>query len=208
MRQRTNRSGLTLAAVNPSASGYVTVSPCDDLPSTSSLNYGGGAVVSNEVFAQVDLTNGTICLYSSAATDLVVDVSGHLATSAVGMIPIIPQRYLDTRPTVATFDGDGLGTGNILAGSIIEVDLVGRGAVASDAVAVIMNLTAIAPDEGGFATVFPCGTMPNVSALNFASTGGPIANEILAALSPTGTVCIFVSATTHVAADVVAYERF
>jgi len=199
---------VNVTAVNPSASGYVTVFPCDDLPNTSSLNYGGGSVVSNEVFAQIDLTDGTICLYSSAATDLVVDVSGHLDTAAVGMIPIAPQRYLDTRPTGTTFDSDDLGAGKALAGSIIEVDMLGRGAVASDAVAVIMNLTAIAPDQGGYATVFPCGTIPNVSALNFASTGGPIANEVLAPLSPTGTVCIFVSATTHVAADVVAYVRF
>ena len=76
--------GATAAVVNvtgvlPDGFGFVTVFPCDaPQPLASSLNVASGQAVANEVIAKLSAT-GTICLFTSTAFDLVVDVSGALA---------------------------------------------------------------------------------------------------------------------------------
>ena len=57
------------------------------------------------------------------------------------------------------------------------------------------------PDGPGFITVFPCGDVPLASNLNFVA-GQEVPNAVLAPVSPTGTVCFYASATTHILADV------
>jgi hypothetical protein len=68
---------LNVAAIRPSASGFVTVYPCGELPNTASVNYAAGSVVSNAVFVALSDPDGWICVYSSADTDLTVDVVGY-----------------------------------------------------------------------------------------------------------------------------------
>jgi hypothetical protein len=67
---------VNITAVNAAAPGFVTVYPCDTpRPLASSLNYAPGAATPNELVAKLSAT-GTICLYTLATTDLVVDVTG------------------------------------------------------------------------------------------------------------------------------------
>lgn len=73
--------------------GYVTAFGCDDgEPPTSSLNLAPGGVVANFVIATPD-ADGELCLRSTAATDLVVDVQGRLGVGFTGAA----ERLLDTR---------------------------------------------------------------------------------------------------------------
>ncbi len=199
---------INVAAVNPAADGFVTAYPCGDVPNASSLNFAAGTVVSNEIVAPV--SNGQVCFFSSAATDLIVDVAGHVEANAPGVTPLTPRRMADTRPAPAgqTIDGASEGSGKVTAGGLLEIEMAGRAGVATDAVAVIMNVTAAAPDSGGFVTVYTCDDVPLTSTLNFAATGGPVANEVLAPLSADGTVCLRVSASVHLIVDVVASVRF
>ena len=68
---------LNVTAVAPSAAGYLTVYPCgSDRPNASNVNYLTGKVVPNAVFSRVG-EGGRVCVYTSAETDLVVDVSGY-----------------------------------------------------------------------------------------------------------------------------------
>ena len=71
---------LNVTAVNPTAAGYLTVFACGiDIPNASNVNYQSGQIVSNMVFAEVDLS-GKVCVFSTAATDLVIDVNGYNVT--------------------------------------------------------------------------------------------------------------------------------
>jgi len=67
---------LNVTAVRPDAAGHVTVFPCGEpVPNASNLNYSSGAVVPNAVLAKVG-SGGRVCLYTHAASDLIVDVAG------------------------------------------------------------------------------------------------------------------------------------
>ncbi|MGD9998763.1 MAG: S8 family peptidase [Ilumatobacteraceae bacterium] len=67
---------LNVTAVEPTASGFITVYPCSSgVPNSSSLNFAAGATVANAVVARVG-ASGAVCLFSNVATDLVVDVTG------------------------------------------------------------------------------------------------------------------------------------
>ena len=70
---------LNVTAVNPTAPGFITVFPCGQpQPTTSNLNYTTGDTIPNAVLTSIG-TAGTICLYTSATTHLIVDASGTLA---------------------------------------------------------------------------------------------------------------------------------
>ncbi len=68
---------LNVTAVFPDAPGFITVHPCGTTrPNASNLNYAAaGVVVANAVLAKIG-TNGRVCIYTSAATDIIADVNG------------------------------------------------------------------------------------------------------------------------------------
>jgi hypothetical protein len=75
-------SGVSAAVLNvtvdqPSGPGFVTVFPCGGGPPlASNLNYATGQVAANLTTVPVD-SGGRVCLFTLAATHLVVDVSGY-----------------------------------------------------------------------------------------------------------------------------------
>ncbi|NNE12270.1 MAG: tandem-95 repeat protein, partial [Ilumatobacter sp.] len=117
---------------------------------------------------------------------------------------LTPQRFADTRPGEQTIDSLFEGDGRRAPGSTYEVQIAGRGQVPPGATGAIINLAAVNPAGFGFFTVFPCGVQPNASALNY-TPGVTIANEVVAALSPSGSVCVFTLAESDVLIDVVGY---
>ena len=67
---------LNVTVVEPRGSGFVTVWPCGSkMPLASNLNFVAGQVVPNAVLSKVGV-GGKVCVFSSAATHLVVDVNG------------------------------------------------------------------------------------------------------------------------------------
>ena len=116
-----------------------------------------------------------------------------------------PQRLLDSRPTGGTDDGLFAGIGVRPSGSVVELQVAGRAGVPGDAESVALNVTADAALEGGFTTVFPCGSaVPNASNLNYA-VGQTIANAVIARLGVDGKVCIYNFGATNLIADVTGY---
>ena len=73
---------LNIAAVAPSAAGYLTVWPAGSTrPNASNLNFAGGTVVQNLVIAKVG-SNGRVAIYNPTGnTDVVADVVGWFAAS-------------------------------------------------------------------------------------------------------------------------------
>ena len=183
---------LNVTAVNPGGDGYLTVFPCGALPNASNLNYRTGQTVPNLVVAPVS-ADGKICVYTFAATDLVIDVSGWFATAATGFKPLTPNRLLDTRSGVGA---PAAKTTNV------TLNVLGVGGVPSSGVAAVsLNVTAVTPVGDGYATVYPCGAVPNASNLNF-QAGRVVANAVIAPVSASGTVCLTSTSSTDLIADV------
>ncbi len=85
---------LNLTAADPGASGFLTVYPCDGRrPTASNLNVRSGVNRANLVIVAPD-ADGEVCVFSSAPTDVIVDVFGWFGDSFVGLTP---SRLFDTR---------------------------------------------------------------------------------------------------------------
>jgi hypothetical protein len=68
---------LNVTVTEPVTAGFVTVYPCGlARPTASSVNFVAGQTVANAVVATVG-GGGKVCLFTSTATHLVVDVNGY-----------------------------------------------------------------------------------------------------------------------------------
>jgi hypothetical protein len=195
---------LNLTATQTGGAGYATVYPCGSArPDASTINYGPGATIANGVIAKVG-ANGRVCIYTYAAAHLVVDVNGFFP-AGTKYRALTPARLLDTRRGQSTVDGRYAGNGIRGAGTVLELDVAGRGGTASNAAAVTINVTTTQSNAGGFATLYPCGTKrPEASTINF-GPGQTIANSVIAKVGANGRVCVYTHARAHVIADVNGY---
>jgi hypothetical protein len=190
---------LNVTVTDPSTAGFVTVFPCGSpRPNASSVNFVAGQTVANAVIAKVG-TGGKVCLFSSASTQLVADVTGWLSAIS-GYGSLLPARLLETRADEApTIDGQAWGAGKLHE---VELIVVGRGGVPVDAAAVALNVTVTEPENAGFVKVWPCGqTAPNASSLNYVA-GQTVANAVIAKVGSGGKVCLLTTAESHLVADV------
>ena len=191
---------LTVTVVVAREAGFVTVWPCGaEMPNASNVNFASGQTIANAVVAGVGAA-GEVCVYTSAATDLVIDMAGGFE-SGDAYRPLTPARLLDTRSGGATVDGRAVGAGVRTAGSVTQVPVSYRGG-AGTADAVVLNLTVVGAREAGFVTVWPCGeAMPDASNVNFAP-GQTMANALLSGIGTAGEVCVYTSAATDLLLDV------
>ncbi len=192
---------LNVTVTGAQSSGYITVFPCDSgRPNASNLNFLVGDTVPNAVVAKLSAA-GTICVFTSASTDLIVDASGVYPTGSM-YIPLTPARLLETRSgATPTIDRRFSNEGSLAADSTTELVIAGRGEVPVDAAAAVFNVTVIDAAAGGYTTVFPCDAgRPNASHLNFAARQ-TIANTVIVKLSAVGSVCVYTSAATHMLID-------
>jgi hypothetical protein len=72
-RSSAESATVSVVAVNPDKAGFVTVRPCDAPAGTSTLNYVAGDTVANTATVGLD-GQRRLCVTSSAATDVVVDL--------------------------------------------------------------------------------------------------------------------------------------
>ena len=186
---------------NPTTgNGYVTVYPCGARPDASNLNFTTGQTIPNSVLAPVSAA-GTVCFYVYGTAHLLADVSGYIPSGSQ-FTSLVPNRVLDTRTGAKVGNANG-------TGAPVTLSLFGRGGLPSgDVSAVALNVTVVDgenPTTGnGYVTVYPCGTRPDASNLNF-TTGQTIPNSVLAPVSANGTVCFYVYGTAHLLADVSGY---
>lgn len=194
---------LNITSVGPQGGGFLTVWPCGPRPNASALNYQARANTANEIITKLS-SSGSVCVFSSQSTNLLIDVVGQLDGEGT-FTSVSPARLADTRSgSGETVDGRFAQRGVISGGDFYEVQITGRGNVAPDATTAVINVTSVGPATGGFFTVWPCDTQPNASALNFAANQNR-ANEIIAKLSPTGSVCVFTNTDANLLIDVVGF---
>jgi len=196
---------LNVTVVNPDASGFITVYPCDVArPLASNVNYESGQILPNGVIAPVS-ANGEVCIYSLSPTDVIVDLAGWFPGDA--FTAATPQRLIDTR------DGTGGQSGKLTPAGQLSVLIQGQTlSVAGNsaqvplfATAVSLNVTIVNPESSGFATVWPCSAaQPLASNLNFVA-GQVIANNVIAPIGDQGSVCFFTNVPSDIIVDIAGY---
>ena len=178
---------LNVTAVGNTEGGFLTTWPCTDTstrrPDSSTLNFVPGAAVANNVFAAVN--SGRICVYSYAATHVIVDLMGYMDADTPPVTAISPYRVVDTRRGTSAAvtseylakysrkeGGVGMGAGRLsesiydsyLGGSWKNLpetrmfQIAGVGPIPLNADSVIANITTADSRHGtnGFLTVWPC----------------------------------------------------
>lgn len=189
---------LSVTAVDPCGTGYLTTFACGARPTTSNVNYAAGRTTAG--FAVSALTDRKLCLFASAATDVVVDVQGYFAPDGERLHPLTPTRWVDTRGNPAVTSVSGKRS----SGTSIDVPMGGSAGVPGDATAVWLNVTA--PEAEGDAVVSvhpgPCGETPSSSTVNV-RPGRTASASTLVGLGPDGSVCVVQFAgSSHLIIDV------
>jgi glycine rich protein len=203
---------LNVTSVAPAAAGYLTVYPEGGAqPGVSNINYTAGQTSANRVIVPLS-SSGQISVYSSAASDVVVDVSGYFSgaggTGTQFQAETAPVRICDTRPgnpSKLTGGATQCDAQPVGSGKTLTVSVTGLAGVPSGAKAVVVNLTAVSPTVPTYLTVYPAAPIPFVSDLN------PVAGEVranlaVATLSSNGTISIFNDAgSVNVVVDVLGW---
>ena len=163
-------------------------------PTASSVNYQPGEVVANLQLLQ--LGSGGVTVYSLAATDVVVDVSGAFVP---GVVRPGPRRTVRADRAVASDRHPADPSAS--PGSTVRV----RTDVPDDAVAVAVNLTTSDTTGPDVFTAFAAGgTVPLASSLNVDAAGQ---TRAAAAIVPVenGDIDVYTLFGNHVIVDVVGY---
>jgi len=199
---------LNVTVTNPSSGGYVTVYPAGQPPPlASNLDFAAGQTVAN--LTEVGLgAQGQIAVATGAtSTDLVIDVTGYVAappTPGTGLYNgLPPTRICDTRTGTGPINQC---TGRTMGGdSTLAVQVAGLAGVPASATGVALNVTATDTAAPSYLTVFPSGTPPTASNLNW-TPGQTVANLVIATLNSTGGITFYNDAgSVDVVVDVVGY---
>ena len=202
---------ITAVAIAPSAGGFLVAWPCASTaaapPSVSLLNFQSGVTVSNNGLVKLNPADGGLCVKSSAGAHVVLDAYGWFAPSSTyGSLPQ-PQRLLDTRP----------GQLGVLEGAVDEVKpysgttvrryvVAGTAGVpAAGAVALAVNVAAVAPTANGELRLYPCTSTASAASTSPSvvfTAGSTISGGGAVTLSANGGFCVRATAGTHVIVDV------
>ncbi len=172
---------VNITVTNSEGDGFATAFPCGgEKPTVSNVNHRGGQTVAGAAVVPVGV-NGSICVYSYAPADVIVDVYGSLGPT--GLTSAAPTRVADTRDATA-----------LPAGGTLPVTVAGAPGTSA-----ALAVTAVPTGQAGYLTVYPCdGPRPSTSNVNY-GTSRPVANLALSLVGSDRTVCVF---TSH-AADVI-----
>ena len=187
---------VTVTAVVPEADGFLTAFPAgEDRPGTSVVNYGGGDVIANHQFVRLG-GDGGLSVYSLAASDVVVDVTGFFAPAEGGraragrFVEVAPDRLLDTRETTRP-----------RAGSTLRIDP----GLEDDVIAVAVNITTAETQSPGHFTAWAAGsTRPESSVLNVDRPGQIRAAAAVVPIGEDG-FDVFTAGDNHVIVDITGY---
>jgi LPXTG-site transpeptidase (sortase) family protein len=189
---------VNVTATDTSGAGYVTAFPTGSArPTTSVLNAEApGQTVANLTTVPVG-ADGSVSIFASMATDVVVDVFGYYAPAASAtagrFVPVGPQRVFDTR-TARTA---------LAPGATARVSFLT--AVPAGAAGVVANITVTEATAPGYWTAWPAGaTRPVTSNLNTTAAGQTIANQIIVPVAA-GAIDLYSQSGGHVVVDVTGY---
>lgn len=116
-----------------------------------------------------------------------------------------PQRFLDTRPEVATGPDDLIGP--TWAGEIRRLPVAGVGEVPQDARAVAVNVVTVRPDRRSYVQALPLwqAALGGYSNLNADGPGQNRANFGIIPIADDGTIALYDTAEGHLVVDVLGW---
>ncbi len=197
---------INVTATDTTAASFLTVYPTGAAaPTTSNLNWPGGATVTNLAVAAVG-QGGSVSFHNAAGSlELTVDLEGYFAPpgpAGTYFEPLTPRRIADTRPN-SGYPGQGTSLG---PQGDLQVQVAGEGGVPAGAVAAVLEVTATDTSATSYLAAYPSGAVwPGTSALNWAR-GDTVANRVIVTLGKGGAVALLNhSGTTDVIVDVTGY---
>ena len=200
---------MNVTVTEPTASGYVTLSPTGLTKGTvSNLNFTAGKTVANLTVVKLGI-DGKVNVYNHFGfTHVIADVvgwfsDGSTAVPGARFNPVQPARIYDTRdpafnPTMQPVPQFGT----------INVPVAGQGPVppVGQVSAVVLNVTADQPSASGFLTLYASdATRGSTSNLNF-TAGQTVPNLAVVEVGADGKVTVYNHlGHTHVILDVVGW---
>lgn len=198
---------LNITVVPRGPLAFLTAYPTgQSRPNVSTLNSFEGAVVANAALVPAGF-NGSIDIYVSHATDVVIDINGYLGlgdAQALRFYTIAPCRLLDTRQSGGK--SGAFGPPNLAAGVARTVPVHSGGCgVPAGAKAYLLNVTVVPSGQLAYLTAWPAGiAAPLASTLN-SFEGRVVANATIVPAGTGGSIQILATNPTHVIVDVNGY---
>ncbi len=199
---------LNVTVVPSGRLSYLTLWPSGQMkPLVSTLNSWSGTVAANAAIVPAG-TGGSVDIYASDPTQVILDITGYFAAPTVSPIrlsysfyPETPCRVADTRGATGQFGGPTMQANDSRDFPIP----LSSCSVPAAAMAYSLNATVVPAGYLGYLTTWPTGQpRPQVSTLN-SWQGKIVAN---AAIVPAGTnesISVFVTNPTDVILDINGY---
>ncbi len=196
---------LNVTVVPPGALGYLTLWPTGlQQPGVSTLNSWQGNVVANAALVPSG-SNGSVSVYVTQPTDVVLDVNGYFAApgsaGALSFYTLPPCRVADTRNANGPFGGPVMQAGSSRSFTMHASSC----SIPPSAAAYSLNVTVVPDGPLSYLTAWPAGTaQPGVSTLN-SWDAAVTANAAIVPAGPGGMIAVYVTGRTHLILDVNGY---
>ncbi len=183
---------VNLTVANAAEGGWLRAAPCGSSTGVSNVNFEAGEDIAGAAFVAT-AADRTICIdITTAAADVIVDLTGTFGSGGLAFVPASPTRMLDTR--------NAIGGWAPIHGRDQTLDV---GVAPASAAAVTGTLTLVEPTTGGFLVGHRCGSVPPTSSVN-AGPGQVLANLVTTGITG-GRLCVTSSALTHTLFDVTGW---
>lgn len=198
---------VSVTATASCYAGFLTVFGCGPRPPTSNLNYEVARTTAGVAITPItpgQSSQRNMCVFASAATDVVVDVMGAFTPDGDRFHPMSPTRWIDTRGgTVQLMQI----TGARVAPTQTQIAIRGQGGIPADATGVWINLTVADPTAPTVLTAYPgpCGAAPLSSNVN-ARTQRSTASSVLVGIGADGSICVLTyTGSSQIVVDVAGW---
>jgi len=198
---------VNVTVVPQTTLGYLTIWPTGEgQPTVSTMNSLDGRIKANAAIVPAGTPNGSVSVYVTNTTNVVLDINGYFKTSngsTLAFYPLPPCRVADTRNSNGPLGGPYLSGGHERDFPVLQ----GNCGLPTSAVAYSFNFTVVPKTSGGVAylTVWPQGqTRPVVSTLNDL-TDTIVANAAIVPAGTQGGVATYATNDTDLVIDTNGY---
>ena len=199
---------LRMTVVPPGPLGYLTTWPAGQpLPIAATLNDPSGRVVGNEAIVPAG-TGGSINVYASGNTNLVIDTNGYFAAAGspggLSFYPLTPCRVADTR-TNSGFTG-AFGAPALVGGAVRDFPMLSSACgIPSAAQAYSLNMTVVDPASAMYLTAWQTGQSMPVAATVNAPSGGVVGSGAIVPAGTDGSISVYADNPANLVIDINGY---